>query len=116
MNARDKNRLEWIKEESEYLLEKAENCNVEDFVYDKDLQHIVAMALINIGESVASLSKELKQRYPNIEWREITDLRNIAAHNYDGLRMEDIWDNVTDDIPELLEQVQDILHSERIEE
>jgi uncharacterized protein with HEPN domain len=67
------------------------------------------MALINIGESVKSMSKELKEMYPDIEWRGITAFRNIAAHNYDGLRMDDIWEIVTTDIPVLLEQVKGIL-------
>jgi len=116
MNKRDENRLMWIKEEAEFLLEITYEHNLEDFLNDRLLQHGVTMALINIGESVTSLSKELKQGYPNIEWREITSLRNIAAHNYDGLRMEDIWDNVTEDVPKLLERVNEILRAEGVEE
>ena len=76
------------------------------------LQHGVSMALINIGESVKSLSEIFKQQHQDIEWREIAALRNIAAHNYEKIRMDDIWEIVTADVPELLERerVKGILH------
>ena len=81
MNERDEHLLLFIKDEAEYLLEKAENRNVEDFIDDRDLQHIVTMALINIGESVNSLSDGFIQKHQNIEWSEIVGLRNKAVHN-----------------------------------
>jgi len=115
MNERDETRLEWIKEESEYLLERAEGYDVEDFIDDRDLQHIVTMALINIGESVKTLSKDLKERYPEIKWRDIGALRDIAVHKYEKLRMEDIWENATVDVPVLLKQVKEILRNEGVE-
>ena len=89
--------------------------NLGSFLNDDLVQHGVTMALINIGESVKSLSKELKQEYQNMEWQDITNFRNIAAHNYDGLRMEDIWEIVTTDVPELLELVKNILLAEGVE-
>ena len=63
-----------------------------------------------------SLSKKFKQVHQGIEWQDITNLRNIAAHNYDGLRMEDIWEIVTEDIPELLELVKGILRDGGVDE
>jgi uncharacterized protein with HEPN domain len=116
MNERDKTHLLFIKDEAEYLLEKAKGRNVEDFIDDRDLQHIVTMALINIGESVNSLSDEFIQKHQNIEWSEIVGLRNKVVHNYRGLRMGWIWKNVTKDVPDLLEQVNGILDAEGVEE
>jgi uncharacterized protein with HEPN domain len=43
-------------------------------------------------------------------------VRDVAAHNYDGLRLDDIWKNVTRDVPELMEQVREILIDEGVEE
>ena len=109
MNERDKNLLIFLKDEAEYLLEKAATHNVEDFIDDRDLQHIVTMALINIGESVNSMSDEFTQTHQNIEWSEIVGLRNKVVHNYRGLYFNWIWETVTKDVPELLEQVERIL-------
>ena len=115
MNERDESRLEWILGEEEFVLRITSGHNVTSFLNDDLVQHGVTMELINIGESVKSLSKELKQEHQGIEWQDITNLRNIAAHNYDGLRMEDIWEIVTEDISELLEQVRKILHADGME-
>jgi uncharacterized protein with HEPN domain len=116
MNERGESLLLSIKEECEYLLEKGKRHDSDDILYDKDLQHIVTMALINIGEYVKSLSIELKEENRYIKWSEIVGLRNKAVHNYDSLHMDRIWGNVTRDLPELLEQVERILLAEGVEE
>jgi uncharacterized protein with HEPN domain len=79
------------------------------FQEDELAQNGVCMILIKIGGTVKMLSQNLKDVHSGVRWVSIANLRNIAAHNYDGLRMEDIWVNVTKDAPELLEQVKDIL-------
>jgi uncharacterized protein with HEPN domain len=114
MNERDETRLEWIKEEIEFVLKITCEHSLESFLNDDLVQHGVTMALINIAESVKSLSSPLKQEHQHIEWQDITNFRNIAAHNYDGLRMEWIFEIVTRDIPELLEQVERILHDGKV--
>ena len=116
MNERDEKLLLKIKNEAEYLLEVSEDGALDSFLKNRGLQYIVSMALIKIGEYAKSLSKDFKQEYCDIEWREIVGLRDIAVHNYDGLNMERIWGNVTKDVPELLEQVERILLAEEVEE
>jgi uncharacterized protein with HEPN domain len=88
MNERDEHLLLFIKDEAEYLLEKAESHDLDDLLSDKDLQHIVTMALINISESVNSLSDGFIQKHQDIEWSEIVGLRNKVVHNYRGLPYE----------------------------
>jgi uncharacterized protein with HEPN domain len=51
-----------------------------------------------------------------VKWVSITNLRSIAAHNYEALHMNLIWKNVTKNVPELLEQVERILLDEGVEE
>ena len=35
-----------------------------------------------LGESVRRVSEELKQRYPEVPWREIAAFRNVVVHEY----------------------------------
>jgi uncharacterized protein with HEPN domain len=116
MNERDKILLFNIRSEVEFLLEVVDPHDSEYFLNDKQLQYVASMALIKIGESVKSLSKDIKQKNQEIEWREIAGFRDIAVHNYDGLRMEDIWQIATNDVPVLLERVNNILQEEGVEE
>jgi len=115
MNERDETRLLFIKDGAELLLEMIEGCDLQGFLSDERTQLAVSMALITIGEYASRLSDDFKQENQDIKWRSISDLRNIADHNYNGIRMEDIWEIATEDVPELLEQVKGILRDGGVE-
>ena len=99
----------YIQEEAEIVIDLVDGYDLELFLSDERTKRSVCMTLINIGESVKSLSEDLKQMHPDVRWSSIVGLRDIAAHNYEGLRMERIWGNAIKDVPELLEQVKGIL-------
>lgn len=52
------------------------------------------------------------KKYPKVEWIVIKNLRNKIVHDYEGIRLHFIWDIITDDIPTLKENLQDILKQE----
>ena len=72
-------------------------------------QDAIVRKLEIIGEASNNISKELKDKYPNVPWREIKALRNIMAHEYFGLNFNTIWNVLTTKIPLLHKQIKDIL-------
>jgi len=82
------------------------------FLDSEILMRAVCMTLINIGELVKLLTEDVKQANQAIPWRSIAGLRDVTAHGYQTLRMEDIWETVTKNIPQLLTQIGVILHAE----
>ena len=66
------------------------------------------MTLINIGELVKNLSDEFRMAHNHIPWRAISGLRDITAHKYQTLRMEDVWLTATRDIPQLKKELDTI--------
>ena len=42
----------------------------------------VSMSILQIGELSKSLTDEIRQAHPDIPWREIIRMRDIAAHHY----------------------------------
>lgn len=62
-----------------------------------------------IGEAVGKLSEELKSRYPEIPWQDVKDFRNLLAHEYFGVDLEIVWNTIRDDLPQLLDAVQNIV-------
>ena len=60
--------------------------------------------LQTLAESTQRLSDELRQKYPNIEWRNIAAFRNVAVHDYLGIDLKQTWDIVADDLPVLKRQ------------
>ena len=45
-------------------------------------QYAMKFAFVMLGEDAASISEELKLKYPSIPWQSIKGMRNIIAHDY----------------------------------
>ncbi|MBX3002236.1 MAG: DUF86 domain-containing protein [Caldilineaceae bacterium] len=79
------------------------------FLVDELRQAAVLQKLIVIGEAAARLSAETKQRYASVEWQDIVGFRNIAVHAYFSVDWSIVWSTVTDDLPQLRQQIEAIL-------
>lgn len=81
---------------------------------DRLRQNAVIRELEIIGEAVKNVSNELKEKYRDVEWKKITGTRDKLIHYYFGLDFDTIWDVLEHDLPELKEQIKDILSREKI--
>jgi len=72
-------------------------------------KNAVAMCILQIGELTTHLSEEFKKEYNEMPWRDIKDMRNIAAHRYGTFDSEILWDTMEGDIPSLKEYCEKIL-------
>jgi uncharacterized protein with HEPN domain len=70
----------------------------------------VLMNFVVIGEAVARLSDEIKQKEKHIPWPRIKGLRNMVAHDYFGVDAEEVWQIVQNNLPELIPQIHAILY------
>ena len=61
----------------------------------------VLLNLHVIGEAVKKLPADLRERYPEVAWREIAGLRDFIAHAYFALDLDIIWDAIERDVPAL---------------
>jgi uncharacterized protein with HEPN domain len=59
-----------------------------------------------IGEAARHLPDQVRQRLPEVPWREIIGTRNIVTHDYFGIDQNIIWDIVTSEVPALLEALE----------
>ena len=109
MDNRDSSVLKKISSEASIISDMITGYNCETFTNDEKTKRAVCMTLINIGELVKILSDTVKQNNPSIPWRSIAGLRDVTAHGYQTLRMDDIWETVTTDIPLLRTQINELL-------
>ena len=84
-----------------------------DFLDSEMLKRALGMTAINIGELVKNLTPELKDKYKQVPWKAIAGMRDITAHKYQTLRMEDIYYTIKSDFPALKEQIETILRNEK---
>lgn len=64
-----------------------------------------------IGEAANNISEEVKNKFTEIQWRQITGLRHVLVHEYFGVDNRLIWQIIVDDIPALKFKIKEVLTS-----
>ncbi len=78
-------------------LEKLKN---DDLVIDAVVRNLEI-----IGEAAKNIPVSVKEKNKNIEWKKISGLRNILAHEYFGVDVEIVWDIIKNKLPELKKEI-----------
>ncbi|MBN2650991.1 MAG: DUF86 domain-containing protein [Spirochaetales bacterium] len=102
-----------IKESIEKIIDYTKHINkLKDFEENSLVKDAVLMNFVSIGESVARLSDDFRDKYGNISWSSIKGLRNIIAHDYFGIDIEEIWQIVCSKLPALNSDISEILKNQ----
>lgn len=65
-----------------------------------------------ISEAINRLSPELRERHPEVPWRQIVSVRHRIVHAYFDLDLQIVWTAAADEIPVLRRQIAAILADE----
>ena len=109
MQHRDKTILVKILSELDVALEMIKGKNFEEFDESELLKRAMCMTVINIGELVKALTEEFRLENKTVPWKSIAGFRDIAAHKYQTLKMQDVYYTVTNDFGELKSNIEKIL-------
>lgn len=76
-----------------------------EFKESKDVKDAVVRRLEVIGEAAKNISKDLKEDYPEIEWKKIAGTRDVMIHAYFSVDLDIVWEIITKDLPILKKQI-----------
>jgi uncharacterized protein with HEPN domain len=65
-----------------------------------------------IGEAARKIPQEVREQYPTVEWRKVSDFRNVLLHEYFEIDTEILWDIIKNKVPELERQITSIINQE----
>lgn len=83
--------------------------NAEDF-YNNDRDFDATMMnFVVLGEQVGKLTEDYKDKNEQINWQKINGLRNIIAHQYFGINVDTVWQIIHQDIPNLKQQLEELI-------
>ena len=88
--------------------ESINGLNENDFKNKKDVKDSNIRRIEVIGEAVKNISNELKDKYPEIEWKKIAGTRDKLMHHYFGVDLNLLWKIIVEDIPILKDQIQKV--------
>ncbi len=84
----------------------------ENFIINFMIQDAVMRNIEIMGEASKYVSVEIRKKYAQIPWRDVTAMRNKLIHEYFGVDLEAVWNAVQLDLPVLKTQLLEILNSE----
>ena len=81
----------------------------QDFLQKIETQDAVVRNFEIIGEAVKNISKNLKTKYNNLQWKEIAGMRDKVIHLYFGGNWDIVWKAAKNSLPQLKEKIEGIL-------
>ena len=75
-----------------------EGVKREDLVKDRKTIYAVVRALEIIGEAVKRIPDGVRDRYPQIPWKDMAGMRDKLIHEYFGVNIKRVWKTVKEDI------------------
>ena len=93
------------------IFEYTKNISFNEFKNSSLIFDAVVRRLEILGEAANQIKKsdtDFYQKYPNIEWREIIDFRNILIHGYFGIIEEIVWNVIQNKLQTLQDNLKAI--------
>jgi len=105
--------LEDILESTGKIQNYASGLSYEDILKDKMRIDAIVRNFEIIGEASGKVPHEVRDRYPFVEWKRISDFRNVLAHEYFGIKYKIMWDIIKNKLPQLEKQIKSIVDQEK---
>jgi len=101
--------LQDILKACEYIQKFVEGINFDQFLNDEKTRSAVIQKFEIIGEATKNVPKFIKEKHPNVAWKDMAGMRDHLIHGYFGVDYLLVWDTIKSDIPKIIFLISQIL-------
>ncbi len=83
----------------------------DDLLKDRVLNLALTRLLEVLGEAATRVPEEFRKKYPGLPWQQVIGLRNRLIHAYDQVDLEILWEIVSEDLPPLSKNLDQIIQN-----
>lgn len=112
MQVSNRELLRHMQDEVTFVLQHTQGKSQSEVTQDAVLCRALIRSLEIIGEAARKLDEEFKRQHPQVEWRKMAGTRDRLIHHYFGVDYDIVWDIVERKLPELHDQLAQILEQE----
>ncbi|MDP2685645.1 MAG: DUF86 domain-containing protein [Aequorivita sp.] len=112
MSKEPKEFLRHIQDECLYLISVSQNLDFNSFLDDETLKRAVVRSLEIVGEATKKIPADFKVNHNSIQWKNMAGMRDRLIHDYIGVNYSIVWDVIKNKIPELNNQISEVLSKE----
>lgn len=113
MNERDEARLCDMRDAAEHASIFIQGKSREALEEQNELLGFALTRAIEIiGEAASQISPETRALFPQIPWKSVVGMRNLVIHEYFSVDYDVIWKVAVEDVPVLLDALNEVLPNE----
>jgi len=94
-----------IKNINEFI----QGMTLDQFISDDKTSSAVIRKFEIIGEASKNIPEEIKEKYPQIPWKDIAGMRDKLIHAYSKVDLTLVWKTIHKRLPELKSFIDDFL-------
>ncbi len=91
------------------IIDYTRGVDYEEFLHNPMRIDAVVRNLITIGEAAKKLPPNLRNKNPQVDWKSIAGLRDVAIHDYFGLDYAILWNVIQSEVPKLRKDIEEII-------
>lgn len=102
-------RVQDILSAIDLIQQRLDSLDFETFSINTVLAESIVYQFIVIGEASANIPDNIKTLAPELPWRQMTDMRNMMAHEYFRVNLTIVWETAQNNLPALVEPLKKLL-------